>query len=284
MTMAFLPTAILYLLSVTVIIGVFVLFLLTMSTPTLAILLLIIAVACYVLAYIGAYKLYDNVMLLAPTDFYQWYPAALRIARRCHGLTKTIVLLEIAEQMLLYEKPYEAEKILLQLRRRIIKSGSAKLRFRYLMILLRVRELEGDTKNRRLLLEQIYHCLNVRSDWSKADLKTSRRQFDTALLRMRFYAKDSHALMTTDRNLTIAWHSDSQRRFQENSRTEDESDYFLLSDSYNLGLTYLLLGNEAEAVRYYRVVADAPFHYPLQERMKQYLCTVDPSVLLQTIT
>ncbi|HCA54689.1 MAG TPA: hypothetical protein DEO95_04280 [Ruminococcaceae bacterium] len=284
MVMAFLPTAILNVLSWCVIIGLAATMWIVPSMIGLGIMLMVIAGACNILALIGAYRLYDNVLLLRESDPEQWCDRMRKIARHCSGRIKTLVLLELSEGLCTYEKTEETREILRQLKPRIYKSGSARLRFRYLMMAVRVKALRHDTKELRPLLVQLYSCLNVRSDWSKKALNESRKLFEREMLRLRFYSKSAEALQTTERPLTLAWQQMMREELERRCREEDESDWEMLSDGYNVGLTFLLLGDEAAAVRYYRYVLSAPYTCPLRYRMEQYLHTLQPEILLRTIT
>lgn len=284
MVMAFLPTAVLYWLSLVVMLGTFVVGVVFPSMTALAILLLGIAFACCVMAHLAAFRLYDNAMALAETDVETWYRVTQKIAKRCMGHTKTAVLLHMTEQLCRYERTEEVRQWLPRLKKRIWRSGSARLRFRYLMMVWRVKALEGDTAHWKELLGQLYLCLNVRSDWTNKRLRESRRAFERELLRMQFYSHTPEVLSTTQRPLTEAWHQTVRQHFQAQCHSEGESDYQILSDCYNVGLTYLLTGKEAAAVRYYRYILDSPYDYPLKQRMAQYLRSADAHVLLQTVT
>lgn len=283
MVMAFLPSAVLYIISLIVMLGTVVTAVCVPSFGNLLFLLLTASVG-YVMAYVSSFRLYENAMMLADTEREEWYRVMQKIAKRCVGRSKTLVLLQMTEQLCDYERIEDIKRWLPILNRRISRSGSARLRFRYLMVVWHVKTIEQDTDLLRPLMQQMYRCLNVKSDWSRRSLRESRRQFEREVLRLRFYSQSADALSTTHRSLTEEWHENVFQRWQESCEQGNEGDYTMLSDCYNIGLTYLLTGNEAAAVPYYRYVAEAPYDYPLQHRMRQYLRSADAAVLLQTIT
>ncbi len=282
--MAFLPTAAGTVIFWLVETGVLVSMLFFPSMFVSGILLMCIGIGCDFFIEMGAFRLYYNLMTLVESDFDRWYTLSQRVAKRCHGRMRIVVLLDIAEQLCRYERVNEAEDILRQIKPRVGKSGSARFRFYYLMMVLKIRMTEGSLKEKGNILSQMYQCLNVKSDWSKRELRKCRKTFEKMQVQVCFYTKSARQLATTDRRLTEIWHHAAVTNLKTLCTMSDEVDYEILTACYNVGLTYLLLGNEAAAVRYYRRIMYAPYDYPLTDRTRQYLRTADPSALLQTMT
>lgn len=241
--------------------------------------LILVAWAAATMAVMGSHKLYYADLKKLDLDFDKWYRHQRKIASRCFGKTKFVVLNNTTAFCLFSERLEEGKRELERLRRFVDKHPSPETIFFCLSLELELMEKSIDLSGADQIFQQMYNILNSPGMPGGALRTRFISGFEYARAEVEFYKRTPEMLRGSDINITKQFIAASERRIADINGVNSQMGYLFLAYHYNIGLCYALLGDYHNASVHLRLVADSEHSYPLIKRARRHLETGDISIL-----
>ena len=163
MIFCFLSTAVLYIVSLIVLIISTVIAVIFYQSAVLpAGILVVISFMTAILAHFGAKKLYYGSISCTAEDFDKWYSRQIKIARRCFRSSRMVVMLNTAYVCCAFEKTEECRSVLMQARSLVEMYGNAYYRYIYLTAVLALKEKTHDMRYMLLYVHRSFLSTNLK--------------------------------------------------------------------------------------------------------------------------
>lgn len=231
----------------------------------------------------GSHKLYMASMAQLPIDYDGWLSKQRKILNRSYGAKRMLVLCNLLYGTLAYEQTETAMEYLEMLRSAAEKKNQPMLMYHYAAGLLSVKEKKQDLEAADTLLAQMYDALN-HPKFPGGEIKAMYvSRFEYNRLKVEFYKRTPEQLRTTDKHLTEQMIASSRIVSTADGGINQLLGYTALSCYYNAGLSYVLLGQQQEADRFFEQIIASGCGYPLVDRVKRYRETQELSMLFEVM-
>lgn len=282
MCLAFLPTAVLGVLSLVMIFGVMAVTLFIPGTFLTGLILVVICCMCFALSEMAAFRMYTSMMERVTEDLALWRRTMKRVVRVCSGNLKTAVMLDMAECLCQLEEVELAENVLRSVKKRVMKCGRADFRFRYLLMLIVLHRLHRDERHVRELFASAYDCLKEKQFYGEEEREICQERFEYERIKTLLSSAFHRASADNNRELILRLQQCALRH-AESCISDREYMHSLIVDAYHIGLTHLLLGDETAAQKYFRNILSCPFEGRMRSRLQRYTETRNAAILLRTL-
>lgn len=285
MIFVFLPTALMYCLSLALFISVSAAYFINPYADLILLITLIVASVvtafCSRLSAVSLYR--DELRIFSPNDYYRWFDRQKRIAKRSIGSYKIAVKLNAAKIAIVCEHTDDAARLLSEIKPKIEKMNRAYFNYAYLSAVLKLKEKRHDLSRTNELLEAMYMNICAPGFGNRDTVSKAAADFEYARLEIEFYKQTPASLASSNKELIDRFRLSARLPLDDYFEEDAEGLYQSMSRCYNIGLCYAVSGDYYSAEKHFSSIASSDSGYPFVDRARRFLLSRDIDILMETM-